>query len=40
LKAVASDKGNPGKMLESVSVTPMTVKILEEGSLEIKFTIR
>uniref|UniRef100_A0A8C0XL98 Lipocalin/cytosolic fatty-acid binding domain-containing protein n=1 Tax=Castor canadensis TaxID=51338 RepID=A0A8C0XL98_CASCN len=40
LKAVASDKGIPGKMLGSVSVTPMTVKILEEGSLEIKFTAR
>nr|XP_020014732.1 von Ebner gland protein 1-like [Castor canadensis] len=39
LKAVASDKGIPGNP-GSVSVTPMTVKILEEGSVEIKFTAR
>ncbi|KAM6184005.1 von Ebner gland protein 1-like [Erethizon dorsatum] len=38
LKAVVADKGIPRKK-EAVSVTPMTVRTLEGGSLEVKFTV-
>ncbi|XP_004849648.1 von Ebner gland protein 1 isoform X3 [Heterocephalus glaber] len=38
LKAVASDKKIPGKN-ESLSVTPIMVKSLEGGSVELKFTV-
>ncbi|XP_036039362.1 von Ebner gland protein 1-like [Onychomys torridus] len=40
VKATASDKEIPDKNLDSVSVTLMTIKTLEEGNLEVKFTIR
>ncbi|XP_052578995.1 von Ebner gland protein 1-like [Peromyscus californicus insignis] len=40
VKATASDKKIPDKNLDSVSVTPMTIKTLEEGNLEVKFTVR
>ncbi|XP_052578996.1 von Ebner gland protein 1-like [Peromyscus californicus insignis] len=40
VKATASDKKIPKKMLGSVSVTPMTIKTLEEGNLEVKFTVQ
>uniref|UniRef100_A0A8C8UN31 Lipocalin/cytosolic fatty-acid binding domain-containing protein n=1 Tax=Peromyscus maniculatus bairdii TaxID=230844 RepID=A0A8C8UN31_PERMB len=39
VKATASDKEIPDKKLGSVSVTPMTIKTLEEGNLEVKFTV-
>lgn len=39
LKAVAADREIPRKSLEPVSVTPMTVKTLEGGSMELKFTV-
>ncbi|XP_015854895.3 von Ebner gland protein 1-like [Peromyscus maniculatus bairdii] len=40
VKATASDKAFPKKKLGSVSVTPMTIKTLEVGNLEVKFTVR
>ncbi|XP_010607154.1 von Ebner gland protein 1-like [Fukomys damarensis] len=39
LKAVATDTELPGKKDGSLSVTPMTVKSLERGSLELNFTM-
>ncbi|KAL6034292.1 hypothetical protein STEG23_015034 [Scotinomys teguina] len=39
VKATVSDKEIPGKKLGSLSVTSMTIKTLEEGNLEIKFTV-
>lgn len=39
LKATAWDKEIPDKRLGSVSVTPMNIKTLEGGNLEVKFTV-
>ncbi|XP_071457247.1 von Ebner gland protein 1-like isoform X2 [Marmota flaviventris] len=39
LKATAADKEIPWKKLESVSVTPMTIKTLAGGHLEVTFTV-
>ncbi|XP_010625738.1 von Ebner gland protein 1 [Fukomys damarensis] len=39
LKAVAADTEVPGKKNGSLSVTPITIKILEGGSLELNFTM-
>lgn len=38
VKATASDKISD-KKFGSVSVTPMTIKTLEEGNLEVNFTV-
>ncbi|XP_051022369.1 von Ebner gland protein 1-like [Acomys russatus] len=38
LKATASDKKIPHMKLGSVSVMPMTIKALEGGNLQVKFT--
>ncbi|XP_041530065.1 von Ebner gland protein 2-like [Microtus oregoni] len=39
LKATASDKEIPGLDLRSMSVTPMTIKTLEGGNLQVNFTV-
>ncbi|XP_052037032.1 von Ebner gland protein 1-like [Apodemus sylvaticus] len=39
LKATAWDKEIPDKRLGSVPVTPMNIKTLEGGNLEVKFTV-
>ncbi|XP_034363912.1 von Ebner gland protein 1 [Arvicanthis niloticus] len=39
LKATAWDKEIPDNKLESVSVTPMNIKILEGGNLQVKLTV-
>lgn len=39
LKAAAWDKEIPDKMLGSVSVTPVKIKTLEGGNLQVKFTV-
>lgn len=39
LKAAAWDKEIPDKKFGSVSVTPMKIKTLEGGNLQVKFTV-
>lgn len=39
LKATAADKEVPWKELESVSVSPLTIKALAGGQLQINFTV-
>lgn len=39
MKATAWDKEIPDKKLGSVTVTPMNIKILEGGNLQIKMTV-
>ncbi|MBZ3873782.1 Lipocalin-1 [Sciurus carolinensis] len=40
IKAAAADEEIPWKELESVSVTPMTIKTLAGGHLEVSFTVQ
>ncbi|OBS74947.1 hypothetical protein A6R68_14512 [Neotoma lepida] len=40
VKATASDKEIPEMKLGSVSETPMIIETLEDGNLEVKFTVR
>lgn len=39
LKATAWDKEIPHKMFGSVSVTPMNIKTLEGGNMQVTFTV-
>ena len=39
VKATASDKEIPGVDLKSMSVTPVTITNLEEGKLQVEYTV-